>query len=112
MRIRRLAYANLKGVHMSIVIIGGNECMECRYREICKKNGYKAKVFTKENGAIRKKLGCPDLMVLFTNTVSHKMVNSATQEAKKMDIPILHIHSSSSAALQQGLQEYTANLSA
>ena len=33
---------------MSVVIIGGNECMECRYREICKKNGYKAKVFTKE----------------------------------------------------------------
>ena len=94
---------------MSIVIIGGNECMECRYREICKKNGYKAKVFTKEKGAIRKKLGCPDLMVLFTNTVSHKMVNSATQEAKRMEIPILHIHSSSSAALQQGLEEYAAN---
>ena len=94
---------------MSIVIIGGNECMECRYREICKKNGYKAKVFTKEKGSIRKKLGCPDLMVLFTNTVSHKMVNSATQEAKRMEIPILHIHSSSSAALQQGLEEYAAN---
>ena len=48
-------------------------------------------------------------MVLFTNTVSHKMVNSATQEAKRMEIPILHIHSSSSAALQQGLEEYAAS---
>ena len=97
---------------MSIVIIGGNERMVCQYTDICKDYGYKAKVFPKENGAIRKKIGCPDLMVLFTNTVSHKMVNSATQEAKRMEIPILHIHSSSSAALQQGLEEYAANATA
>ena len=72
---------------MSIVIIGGNERMVCQYTDICKDYGYKAKVFPKENGAIRKKIGCPDLMVLFTNTVSHKMVISASQEAKKNNIP-------------------------
>ena len=59
---------------MSVVIIGGNECMVCQYEGICKKHGCKAKVFAKENGAIRKKLGCPDFFILFTNTVSHKMV--------------------------------------
>ena len=91
---------------MSIVIIGGNECMECRYREICKKNGYKAKVFTKEKGAIRKKLGCPDLMVLFTNTVSHKMVISASQEAKKNNIPVARVHTSSASALKCALDEH------
>ncbi len=26
---------------MSIVIVGGNECMECQYKEICKKHGCK-----------------------------------------------------------------------
>ena len=57
---------------MSVVIIGGNECMVCRYQEICKKNGYKAKVFAKENGPMKKKIGSPDLMILFTGTVSHK----------------------------------------
>lgn len=40
---------------MSIVIIGGNERMVCQYTDICKDYGYKAKVFPKENGAIRKK---------------------------------------------------------
>ena len=55
-------------IYMSIVIIGGNERMVCQYTDICKDYGYKAKVFPKENGAIRKKIGCPDLMVLFTNT--------------------------------------------
>lgn len=89
-------------IYMSIVIIGGNERMVCQYTD----NGYKAKVFPKENGAIRKKIGCPDLMVLFTNTVSHKMVISASQEAKKNNIPVARIHTSSASALKCALDEH------
>ena len=85
---------------MSVVIIGGNECMVCRYQEICKKNGYKAKVFAKENGPMKKKIGSPDLMILFTGTVSHKMMICATQ--------VLHVHSSSASALQQALASRSA----
>ena len=88
-------------IYMSIVIIGGNERMVCQYTD-----GYKAKVFPKENGAIRKKIGCPDLMVLFTNTVSHKMVISASQEAKKNNIPVARIHTSSASALKCALDEH------
>ena len=33
---------------MSVVIIGGNECMVCQYEKICKKHGCKAKVFVKD----------------------------------------------------------------
>ena len=93
---------------MSVVIIGGNECMVCRYQEICKKHGYRAKVFAKENGPMKKKIGSPDLMILFTNTVSHKMVICATQEAKKAGVPVLRVHSSSASALHQALQEHRA----
>ena len=59
---------------MSVVIIGGNEGMVCQYEDICRNYGCKAKIFAKESGAIRRKLGCPDLFILFVNTVSHKMV--------------------------------------
>ena len=69
---------------MSIVIIGGNERMVCQYTDICKDYGYKAKVFPKENGAIRKKIGCPDLMVLFTNTVSHKWSSVLPRKLRKI----------------------------
>ena len=48
---------------MSIVIVGGNERMVCQYQNICKCHGCKAKVFAKEKGAMKKKLGCPDLMI-------------------------------------------------
>ena len=91
---------------MSIVIIGGNERMVCQYTDIWKDYGYKAKVFPKENGAIRKKIGCPDLMVLFTNTVSHKMIITATNEAKRNNTEIVRSHSSSGSALEEILNQY------
>jgi hypothetical protein len=91
---------------MSIVIIGGNECMVCQYKEICKKHGCKSKVFVKEKGSFKKKIGSPDLMVLFTNTVSHKMINSAVTEAKRSNTRIARIHSSSASALDSTLENY------
>lgn len=92
--------------YMSIVIIGGNERMVCQYTSICRNYGCKAKVFPKEHGQIKKKIGCPDLLILFTNTVSHKMVNAAAQEARKNKIPIARIHSSSANALHMILKEH------
>ena len=52
---------------MSVVIVGGNERMVCQYEDICKGFGCKAKVFAKEKGAMKKKIGVPDLMILFTS---------------------------------------------
>ena len=91
---------------MSIVIVGGNERMVCQYEDICRGYGCRAKVFAKENGALKKKLGCPDLLILFTGTVSHKMVISASQEAKRKNVPIAHVHSSSAAALHSVLAQH------
>lgn len=91
---------------MSVVIVGGNERMVCQYTDICRSYGCKAKIFTKEQGAMKKKIGCPDLMIFFTNTVSHKMVTAAAQEAKKNKIPVARIHTSSACALDSVLKEY------
>ena len=83
---------------MSVVIVGGNEGMAGQYETICRKYGYKARVYTKENGALKKKLGNPDLLILFTGTVSHKMVISAAQEAKRNRIPLAWVHNSSASS--------------
>ncbi len=90
---------------MGVVIVGGNECMVCQYQKICKQHGCKAKVFAKENGSFKKKLGTPELMILFTNTVSHKMVKTALDVAKKNNIRVERLHTSSSAALNSLLAE-------
>ena len=64
---------------MSVVIIGGNECMERQYKQICKKHNCKAKVFTKMKGNLKEQIGKPDLIVLFTGTAAHKMVLCAVK---------------------------------
>lgn len=91
---------------MSIVIVGGNERMVCQYEDICKCYGCKAKIFPKEKGALKKKIGEPDLLILFTGTVSHKMVNCAVEQAKRKAIPVCRCHSSSASALQNVLREF------
>ena len=93
---------------MSIVIIGGNDCMVCQYKTLCKQYNCRAKVFTQMKGSFRNKIGTPDLLVLFTNTVSHKMVNCAISETKGQDIIIERSHSSSMSALRDILDKYTS----
>ena len=66
---------------MSVVIVGGNECMVRQYKDLCGEYKCKAKVYMKMNSEM-KNMGTPDLIVLFTNTVSHKMIRCALNEAK------------------------------
>jgi len=94
----------------NVVIVGGHDRMACRYKEICKNYKCKAKVFTQMPSDLRKQLGCPDLVILFTNTVSHKMVLSTVTEAKKCNATILRSHSSSGSALTTLLEEYSARV--
>ncbi len=90
---------------MSIVILGGNECMERRYKDLCNEYNCSAKVFTKPSGNLRSKIGSPDLMVLFTGTMSHKMIHAAVNE-KRSDTLIERSHSSSLSALRGILDKY------
>ncbi len=93
---------------MSVVIIGGHDRMVCNYKNICKKYKCKAKVFTQMPGDLKKQIGSPDLCVLFTNTVSHKMVKCALEETKKKEVEVVRCHSSSGSALEQILEDHCA----
>ena len=90
---------------MSVVIVGGNERMTGQYESICRKHGCKVKVFLFVNGSMKKKLGCPDILILFTATVSHKMMISAVNEAKRNGVEIVRVNSSSASALNNALKE-------
>ena len=63
---------------MSIVIVGGHDRMHCRYKEICKKFGCKCKVFTQCPADFKNQIGNPDIVIVFTGTVAHKMVRVAS----------------------------------
>ena len=90
---------------MSVVIIGGNECMERQYTNLCKEYGCKAKVFCKPCGGMKDRIGSPDLLILFTHTVSHKMINCALNNIDKAT-RIIRSHTSSIASLKDILEVF------
>ena len=84
---------------MSVVIVGGHDRMVSQYKKICKSFKCKAKVFTQMSADMDKQIGSPDLLVLFTNTVSHKMIKCALGEVDENRTDIVRCHTSSGAAL-------------
>lgn len=90
---------------MSVVIVGGNECMIRQYKNLCSEYKCKAKVYPKMSGSL-KNIGTPDLLILFTNTVSHKMIRCALRETKGQNIKIARSHTSSMSALKDILEEH------
>lgn len=112
---------------MSVAIIGGNECMVRQYKKLCGEYQCKAKVYPKMTNGLRD-IGTPDLLVLFTNTVSHtltdevrqpeghvlrytleyKMVRSVLDQTKGKSVGTVRSHTSSMNALRGILKAHTA----
>lgn len=97
---------------MSIVLVGGHDRMHDEYKGICSKRGHRLKVYTQMPARFDKAIGNPDGIVLFTSTVSHKMMITALKEAKKKNIPVLRCHSSSATSLTEVLQQLENGLQA
>ena len=93
---------------MSVVIIGGHDRMVRQYKEICENHKYKAKVFTQMKTGLDKLIGRPDLLILYTNTVSHKMVRCVLDEVDEDRTDIVRCHTSSGTALAEILEKHSA----
>ena len=61
---------------MSLVVVGGNERMKRDYIQLAKNRGYKAKVVLNMSSKVKRSIGSPDAIVIFTSTVSHKLMAS------------------------------------
>ena len=95
---------------MSIVLVGGHDRMQDIYINVCSKHGVNAKVYTQMPARFDKAIGNPDRVILFTNTVSHKMVIAAVKEAKKKNINIIRCHSSSVSSLENTIKDLKESL--
>lgn len=89
---------------MSVVIVGGHDRMVSQYKKICKSYQCKVKVFTQMRADFSKQIGTPDLLVLFTSTVSHKMVKAALDEVDTERTDVIRCHTSSKNALTEILE--------
>ena len=90
---------------MSVVIVGGHDRMVYQYKDICKQYRCKAMVITQFKTNLDSIIGEPDLIVLFTNPVSHKMVNVAKKTAANKNIALVQSHSGSGSSLRSILDE-------
>lgn len=90
---------------MSIVLVGGHDKMHNAYKDVCHKHGHFIKVYTQMPARFDKAIGNPDGIVLFTRTVSHKMIHTALKEAKRKKIPVIRCHSSSVTSLEETIKE-------
>lgn len=93
---------------MSIVILGGHHRMEKDYKALAKKEGISLKVYNTMPGSFRKSLGYPDHIVAFTDTISHKFMNSALKESNRKNINLIRSHSSSKNALESIIKNIKA----
>ena len=92
---------------MSVIILGGNECMERQYKDLCKQYNCKAKVFIKPSGSLKNKLGNPNLMICFTSCLSHKVLKNAQNEIKGCRTEVEHSKTASMSALRSILEKHT-----
>lgn len=89
---------------MCAAVIGGMDRLKRDYINTAKGMGVKLKVFTGKENAIAPKLGKADLVVVFTNQVSHKARKEVCTYAKANDIPLLLSHSCGVSTLRQCLE--------
>lgn len=92
---------------MSAVIIGGNECMQRRYVEVCARYACDAKVFPLKTGDLARRMGNADLVFLCMDTVSHAMAQNAMRETRRRGLKLVRLSKASASALERELKRYT-----
>lgn len=90
---------------MSVVIVGGNECMTRQYKNLCREYNCNVRIYPKMSSCVNN-FGSPDLLVLFTGTASHKLVKKALCNTSAGETKIERCHSSSISALRNILDKH------
>lgn len=90
---------------MCIAIAGGIKGLERNYVDITNQHGFKCKVFNRNVPDLSKKIMSVDAVILFTDTVSHKVALQCNRICKKCDIKIRRVHSSSITQLEKTVLE-------
>ena len=88
---------------MCIALIGGMDRLEKHYREEAERLGHDLRVFSQSEVNIGAKLRKFDLLVIFTNKVSHRARVEAMAAARTNNIPVFQFHSCGVCTLRECL---------
>lgn len=83
--------------------------MERRYRDLCTAYHCKSRVYTKLHRDMQN-FGSPDLLILFTGEMSHKMVHSALSSIRGTNTRVARVGTGSMSALRKVLEEHVGSM--
>lgn len=86
-----------------VAIIGGLKRGERDYLDLLKEFNLKGKVYNTHCPNFCKKIKNCEMCIIFTNLVSHNLVNNCTKVCKGNDIPIIHLTNNSISNLKDNL---------
>ncbi|ABB37084.1 hypothetical protein Dde_0283 [Oleidesulfovibrio alaskensis G20] len=92
---------------MCATLIGGMDRLKREYIDTARKSGVDLKVFTGKENRISGQMGSTDLVIVFTNKVSHSARKEVMQYARSRSIPVAMIHSCGISTLRQCLSNHS-----
>ncbi|PID29200.1 MAG: hypothetical protein CR982_03335 [Candidatus Cloacimonadota bacterium] len=95
---------------MNIALLGGVKSLERKYKDIMKKHSCKVKLFNKYVPDMEKRMRSVDAVVLFSDTSSHKMVNTSQMMCKRKKIKMLRIKNGSISCLEESIAQLVEEL--
>lgn len=88
-----------------VAIVGGLKRGERDYMELLKSYQLKGKVYNTQCPNFCKKIKNCEMCIVFTNLVSHNMLNNCTKVCKSQNIPIIHLTSNGIQNLKENLEK-------
>lgn len=88
---------------MCAALIGGMDRLKQDYMRTAKKAGVQLKIFTGQENRIGSQLGDSEMIIIFTNKISHRARNEALSLAKTRNIPVRMVHSCGVSSLRKCL---------
>lgn len=86
-------------------IIAGMDRLKPDYMETCREAGHEVKCIAKNEKKFTGKIGNPDLILVFTNKISHGARDKAILVAKKKGIHLEMFHSCGVSSLKEFLRQ-------
>lgn len=90
---------------MCITLIGGMDRLKADYMATAQANGHELKCISRNERNFTNKIGNPDVLLIFTNKISHEAKRKAFQTAKSRGIPLEMLHSCGVSSLKEFLRK-------
>lgn len=89
---------------MSIVLVGGMDRLEAKYLKEAKDAGMELRIFNQAKQNMGNRIKHADVVVIFTNKVSHQARHEAFTAAKRQGIPVVMHHACGVCTLRECLK--------